>query len=202
MGSIQSTSAFVGRIGGGLELLPSALDLTDGPITQTNRSFDLAIIGRGFFKLRQSDGTDAFVRSGAFDRDVEGTLISRLGEAVLDVNGEPISLADGRTRVLTNGQILLNGEAVAQLAIFDLPAGSDWKKSGNAHFQPTAASGTPEQIVSPHILQGFLEQSNVDAEFQMAEMLSALRVYEAAQSLVQMEDETIASAIREVGRVQ
>jgi flagellar basal-body rod protein FlgG len=142
------------------------------------------------------------MRAGAFDRDVEGTLVNRLGESVLDVNGDAISIADGDIRVLTNGQLLLDGQVVAQLAIFDLPDGSDWKKTGNAHFQPAESSDVPEQIVSPNILQGFLEQSNVDTEFQMAEMLSALRVYETAQALIQMEDETIVQAIREVGRVQ
>ena len=202
VGPIDNADAFVGKTGGGLELLPSALDLTDGPVTQTNRPLDLAIIGRGFFRLRGNDGAETFMRAVAFDRDVDGTLVNRLGEAVLDVNGAPISLADGTIRVLTNGQMLLDGQAVAQLAIFDLPDGSDWKKAGNAHFRPANSTDVPEQIVTPNMLQGFLEQSNVDTEFQMAEMLSAFRVYETAQSLIQMEDETIAQAIREVGRVQ
>ena len=201
VGAVERASAIVGRAGAGLELLPVAVDLTDGPVAQTNRPLDLAIIGNGFFRLRGANGEDTYMRAGAFDIDVEGTLVNRFGEALLDVDGNTISVGNGDLRILTDGQLLLNGQLFAQLALFDLPEGSDWKKIGGSHFAPAGPTDTPVPTQSLHVLQGFLEQSNVDAEFQSAEMLSTLRLYEAAQALLRMQDESLAQAVREVGRV-
>lgn len=201
LGAVESASALAGKIGTGLELLPVALDLTPGALAQTKRPLDFALAGDGFFRLRQADGAETYSRTGTFDLDVNGTLVNRLGEAVLDLNGQPITLPAGDVIVRTDGAVLVAGQQVAQLAVVDLPQGADWKKVGLSHFAPVDSAQVPQPVASPRVFQGFLEQANVDAEFQMVEMLSVLRIYEAAQAIVQMEDESMSQAVREVGRV-
>jgi len=202
IGAVQARHDTVGTLGTGVELLPVVLDLTPGPIRETGRALDLAIPDVGFFRLLGADGQDRFARAGAFDRDVDGTVVNRQGEKLLDVNGQPIVLGEGTISILSDGSIFLDGNLVTQIALTDLPEGQDWKKSGLSHFEPVAVSQVPDQVQSPRMLQGFLEQANVDSEFQMVEMLSVLRVYEAAQVILKTEDESIAQAVREVGRVE
>lgn len=202
LGAIQAADGIAGEVGSGIELLPVALDLTPGTVSQTGRPLDMALVAGGFFQLRQADGTQTYTRAGAFDLDVNGLLVNRLGEAVLDVNGQSISIGAGDIIVRSDGVIFVNGAQAAQVAIVDLPPGEEWKKVGLSHFKPVHADQSPQQVSTPRMLQGYLEQANVDAEFQMVEMLSVLRIFEAAQALVQMEDESLSQAVREVGRVQ
>ena len=202
MGNVSESTGSVGRLGAGIELLPTALDLTTGPLVTTDRPLDLALPNNGFFRVLDTTGESIYIRAGTFIRDTNGTVVTPQGEKLTDINGDPITLAPGDVRVHTDGSVYLNDQFVAQVSVFDLPAGEAWRKVGLLHFQPHNPESEPEQLVNPGILQGFLEQSNVDPDQQMVEMMSVLRIYEAAQATLSMTDETIAQAVREVGRVR
>jgi flagellar basal-body rod protein FlgG len=49
------------------------------------------------------------------------------------------------------------------------------------------------------VLQGFLEGSNASAVLEMANLISAMRAFEANQRVVQMQDERMGRAISELG---
>ncbi|WP_339060902.1 flagellar basal body rod C-terminal domain-containing protein [Tepidibacillus marianensis] len=51
------------------------------------------------------------------------------------------------------------------------------------------------------IFQGKIERSNVDATQTMTDMMTALRIYEANQQVVQFLDKSLDKAVNEVGRV-
>ena len=56
---------------------------TQGAITPTGKSTDLAITGEGFFVLRQVDGTPAYTRNGNFTLDKNGSMVNGSGFPVM-----------------------------------------------------------------------------------------------------------------------
>ena len=56
--------------------------MTQGNLTSTERSYDLAIRGEGYFRVRMPDGRTAYSRDGSFDLDAQGQLVTRDGYLV------------------------------------------------------------------------------------------------------------------------
>jgi flagellar hook protein FlgE len=92
-------------IGIGARIGAVAQQFTQGNITTTANSMDLAINGRGFFALATSQGETVYSRNGQFKRDQDGYIINNekhqlLGQA-LDASGAPAGPA-GTAIKLTN----------------------------------------------------------------------------------------------------
>ena len=178
----------------------SQLDLAPGPVQQTSNPLDLAIAGSGFFAVKAADGITRYTRDGGFHADADGSLRARDGSAVLDANGQPIQLPPGADiSVGADGAVTANASAVAQLQLVDFPAGQQLSKVGNGMF--TAPNGaTPQPASGVQLYQGYLEGSNVDMTESMVSTMALVRAYEANQKLLQMQDETLRSAVNEVGK--
>ncbi|MBV8715520.1 MAG: flagellar basal-body rod protein FlgF [Chloroflexi bacterium] len=178
----------------------SQLDLTAGPMQETSNPLDLAIGGSGFFSTRAPDGTVRYTRDGGFHQDVDGSLRARDGSAVLDTNGQPITLPQSNDiAVAADGTITADGNQVAQLQMVDFAAGTQLNKVGNGMF--TAPAGTaPQATNGVQVYQGYVEASNVDMSESMVATMSLVRAYEANQKLLQMQDETLRATVNDVGK--
>jgi flagellar basal-body rod protein FlgF len=192
----------VGNITLGPKLGLSQLDLAPGPINETANPLDLAIAGTGFFAVQRADGSTAYTRDGGFHTDPDGSLRARDGSAVLDTNGSPITLpteASFDVAVSADGTILTNGNPAAQLQMVDFAPGAQLDKVGNGMF--AAQNGAqPQPATGAQLYQGYLEGSNVDMTESMVSTMNLVRAYEANQKLMQIADETLKSAVTEVGK--
>ena len=191
----------VGSITLGPQVGLSQLDLTPGPIQETSNPLALAIAGSGFFATQAADGTTRYTRDGGFHADVDGSLRARDGSAVLDANGQAIQLPVGAdVSVGADGTVAANGTPVAQLRVVDFAAGQQLNKVGNGMF--TAPAGvTLQQTNGVQLYQGYLEGSNVDMTESMVSTMNLVRAYEANQKMLQMQDETLKTAVNAVGKV-
>ncbi len=54
---------------------------------------------------------------------------------------------------------------------------------------------------NPRVLQGCIENSNVDIGREIVDMIEVTRSYEANQRIARMTDETLNRAVNDVGRV-
>jgi len=121
------------------------------------------------------------------------------GFQVLDDAGQPITLPDGDVSVDTAGAITVNGETVATLGIgvFADPANELQHTEGNLFTGPAASTG--EDV--PQVVQGSLETSNANPSQLMTQLVEVGRSYEAAQKLVQNQDELLGKTIASLGRI-
>jgi flagellar hook protein FlgE len=72
-----SVSADGGQnLGNGVTMMPPLLDMSEGAVQRTGNALDVALSGEGFFMSRQ-DGVTHYSRSGQFQFDKDGFLVSR-----------------------------------------------------------------------------------------------------------------------------
>ena len=175
---------------------------TQGDYMQTGNSTDIAIEGKGFFRIL-SNGEETYMRSGSFKKDSEGYLVTSDGDRLqpeisipsnttnltIDPGGSLVGLAaDGET-ITVSGQLTLYS--------FNNPSGL--LSVGGNKFRFTAASGDPVEG-NPGVdgmgtlAQGFLEMSNVDVVEEMVNMISGQRAYEIASKSIRAADEMMQMA--------
>ena len=186
-------------------------DYSSGALVQTGNTLDVALQGDGFFAVQTPDGL-AYTRQGNFRLSTDGTLVTASGYPVLSKSGErpeegqPIKFdtgqAGGGKPVIDNqGNITVNGEPVASLAIYDFPKPYQLTKAANTLF--TAGSGAVPQAASPMttVAQGSIEQSNVDSISQMVQMVEASRYFESCSKVIRSFDDMAAKATSDLARV-
>ncbi|MBS0390305.1 MAG: flagellar hook protein FlgE [Comamonadaceae bacterium] len=92
-----------GNAGIGAQVADVAQQFTQGNITVTGNSLDVAINGNGFFKVQQTDGSYAYTRAGNFKLDDKGNVVTNNGAKVLGYPIDPLT----KTRSSTSPQPLV-----------------------------------------------------------------------------------------------
>lgn len=188
---------YLGNMGLGVMAAPETTDFAQGTLKNTDSPLDLAISGAGFFRIRTPEG-ERFTRDGRFSRDASGQLVTVDGNLVLSASGQPIKLAEGEPTISTNGDIMINGVAGGKIGIAVFADTTTLTRAGENTFTSTAA---PTTTGAGTIYQNTLEQSNVDSAQLMTQMIEISRSYQAAQQMVQNQDELLGKAISTLGRV-
>jgi flagellar basal-body rod protein FlgF len=189
---------YLGLLGLGTQIGEEFIDFEQGALQDTGNQLDLALEGNGFFTVDTPDG-QRYTRDGRFLRDADNNLVTVDGYQVLDDAGQPIQLPDGDISVAPDGAISVNGTAVATLGIgvFTNPETELQHTEGNLFTGPAASTG--EEV--PRVVQGYLETSNANPSQLMTQLVEVARSYEAAQKLVQNQDELLGKAIASLGRI-
>lgn len=173
------------------------LDLSQGALRETGRSLDLALEGTGFFAV-QTEGGVRYTRDGSFTRDPDGHLRTDDGGYLLGQNG-PVQLPEGQLGIGPEGQLFINEQAVDTLRVVELDPGQI-KRVGNNQFALREEGADPEQSTTAAVRQGYIETSNVDMTGAQTTMLELQRAYEAAQRMIQYQDEMMGKAVNEIAR--
>lgn len=174
------------------------IDLNQGVLNQTNGSFDLAIEGDGFFMVQTPQG-NRLTRAGAFMPSGEGEVMNADGYRLLDEGQAPILVPAGATGVSVagDGTVSANGVPFAKVGVFSAAEDAQLTHEGGTLFSTDA---DPDPVENSQIRQGFLEESNVDAVFEISRMIEVQRAYELGQSFLDREDQRIRGAITAMTR--
>ena len=197
-------SEFVADLGPDTESLSMAsgriklTDRTQGTLTQTGGAFDLAIEGDGYFLVDTSDG-QRLTRAGSFTPNENGELVTMDGNRVLDAGGAPVFVPTGAgtVGVAADGTISAGGTAVGQIGVVIPTNAEEMRRQTGTLFE--AASGFAP-APQGRVLQGFLEDSNVNPIAQISRMIEVQRAYELGQSFLETEDNRIRGVIQAISR--
>jgi len=177
-------------------------DFSIGSLRLTGGALDLAMDGLGFFQINHVSSTGEetlkFTRSGNFLLNQDRILMTMDGMAVLSASGNPITIPDGEIVILANGEIQVNGEAIDQIGMVQFEDPQTLRAFGNNLFMTTE-----ESVIEPfagNLIQGYLENSNVNTVREMVEMISLARVYEANQHAFGIRDQIFGQAVSEIAR--
>ncbi|MFH1564011.1 MAG: flagellar basal-body rod protein FlgF [Nitrospirota bacterium] len=197
----------VGQLGTGVGISEIATLYSQGPIQKTDNKFDLAISGNGFFTVEGPQNKIFYTRNGTFTLDAQGYLVTQDGYKVMGSKGY-IQIAQKNFTVAENGMVLGSESAdwkspqeIDLLKIVNFKDKRGLQKVGNSLFEATEYAGEPEILTQPKILQGYLEKSNVNPIEEMVKMIEVQRIYEINQRTVTAFDDTLKTAVTEVGRV-
>jgi flagellar basal-body rod protein FlgG len=171
---------------------------TQGALTSTGNSFDLALTGRGWFQIEGAGGDTSYTRAGAFNTNALGQLVTTDGFLV----SPQITVPEGTVEVIVNksGQVFARLEDqtglqdLGQISLATFANDAGLKPLGSNLFAETEASGAPVVGVPGDpgfatIQQGYLEASNVDPVKEITELISAQRGYEMNSKVIQAADQ-------------
>ena len=169
-------------------------DLTEGPMVATQSSLDLAIHGNGYFVVDTPDG-ERYTRHGVFLLDDSGQIVTTEGHPVLSSGGGPILIPPETSNITItrDGTVSADTEEIAKIkrAAFENPQALS--KVGSGLYD--AGEQTPLAAPGAEVLQGMVENSNVQGVVEMTRMIDTVRSYQAAAKLADTEHQRILNAI-------
>lgn len=182
-------------------------DPTNGPITMTGNPLDLAIQGEGYFQVETPDGI-RYTRGGHFRLDPEGAIVTSSGYPVLGDDGVPILTIPGETNITITGDGTIsteNGE-IGRLAIMKFRDRNALHKIGADLYATDDQEGQggiePEESEDAQVVQGAVEESNVQPIIEMTRMITVMRSYQSAKRLIDDQDQIRRKAIRVLSGTQ
>lgn len=149
------------------------LNLSQGAIRDTGRQLDLAIEGEGFMVI-ETPGGERLTRGGSLVIDAGGYLSDRNGNRLLGLEG-PVRVAGRVIKVESDGTVVVDDARADRLRLVTAEAGS-LQKEGEGRFR---FGGEALQPGKATVLQGSLEDANVDPLLGTVEMIMVQRAYAA-----------------------
>jgi flagellar basal-body rod protein FlgG len=201
--SAQGTMLPAGiEIGSGVKTVGTPRVMTQGAIASTGKELDIAIRGEGFLRITLPDGRTAYTRDGSFSLDAQGRIVNSQGYVL-----QPgITVPQNATSVMINAQgqvfVTMPNETTQQqigqieMSIFVNKAGL--QSIGDNLFLETPASGAPQNGTPNtegfgNLLQGSLEQANVEAVTEISDLIAAQRAYEMNAKVINAADQMLTS---------
>lgn len=176
----------------------SVSDFAPGGLDETHGDLDFAIDGEGFFSVDTPEGT-LLTRDGRFSVNSFGELVTRDGARVLDSGGSPIVLdvEAGPPLLGPDGDLQQNGTAIATLGVFRVADMQSLERRGDNRFR---SSESPEAVALPHVRQGFVESSNVEAVTAMTDLIEINRAYQEATQIVETANDLAREAVQKLNQ--
>ena len=164
-----------------------------GTLTHTGNTFDLSLTSDGYFTIGTSLGP-RLTRDGRFGLMPSGTIADGAGNAVLDSNGRPIVLSATDTQITIAGDGTVSSEngQLAKIGVVRPNDAMQLTAEGNTLF----LSGSPTtRVATPGLVQGSMEDSNVQPVLEMTRMMDGLRQFQLVSQFIQAENDRQQSAI-------
>ncbi|WP_149588356.1 flagellar hook-basal body complex protein [Tabrizicola flagellatus] len=173
------------------------VDLSQATVSQTGGQFDLAIQGEGFFLVQTPQG-DQLTRAGSFVPSPEGELMTPDGFRLLDAGGAPVFVPPQARgiAIAQDGTLSADGQPIAQIGLWQPSDPLSLRHQSGTLF----SAGAVEPAEGARILQGMLEDSNVEPVSEIARMIEVQRAYELGQKFLDAEDERVRGVITTLGR--
>jgi flagellar basal-body rod protein FlgF len=168
----------------------------EGTLTQTGNPLDLALSGDGWFTVQTANGT-RLTRAGRFTLQKDGSITDEEGNALLDVSAQKIKLspADTDLTVKADGTLRSQNGVIGQIAVVVPNDPNRITAEGSRLFRadvPTTA------VTRPKVLQGMVEDSNVQPVAEIVRMISTERDFQFVTQMVEAEGQRRQNAIDKI----
>ena len=169
-------------------------DVSEGPLVNTSNPLDLAIRGEGYFAIETDEG-QRYTRHGVFQLNDQGQMVTSQGNLLLGAGAAPISVPPDASNIIVarDGTISADALEIGRIEVFTFENPAALSKIGNNLYD--AKDQEAQTTRESDIVQGMVENSNVNGIAEMTRMIDTVRSYQAASQLVDMEHKRILDAI-------
>jgi flagellar basal-body rod protein FlgF len=170
-----------------------------GPLTTTSNKLDVALDGEGYLAVQTPLGI-RYTRNGHFQLYSTGQMVTSQGYPVLGDGNSPVTLPTDAHDITIqhDGTITTEQGQAGKLAAVKFDNENDLVPASGGLYVTQA---TPVPAPDTAIMQGMVEESNVQPVVEMTRMMSVAQDFAAANNLVQAESDREKSAIDKLGRV-
>ncbi len=171
-------------------------DFSEGAIINTGNTFDLVSRGDNFFAVETSQG-EMYTKKGSFTLDACGQLVTMEGQPVLSENNEPFFFAPGEKdiSIASNGDVTTENGTIGRLKLVKFADNQKLMKVADTLFSNPTDNAMTIGAEDVQVVQGALEQSNVNSITEMTKMIKLQRSYEIVQSMIDEEHERLSNTI-------
>lgn len=172
-------------------------DFSEGKLTPTGRTLDLALEGPGFFVI-ETDLGERLIRGGSLRLDEIGRIVDPSGNPLLGERGE-IFVPAGNLDIDAEGIVTVDGQEIDRIRVETVPPGTEMIREGAGRFLADVEP-TPIAPIERRVRQGYLEESNVSAIESMVELIDIQRSFAAVQRTVLVNDGVLDTIVNQIGR--
>ena len=194
----------IGTMSLGVKIGETYMNWGQGSLRETDKTYDIAIEGKGFFKIKvmDKDGNEEimYTRNGQFTITADGHVVDFDGNYLQGSGGDlqiPTDASD--IAIKSDGSVYADGQLIDKIELADFEDYNYLKLYGENMYR--AEDGATPKASTATMLQGFTEQSNVNVIDEMVSMITITRAYEAGQKMIKTQDELLRKAVNDVGSV-
>lgn len=171
-------------------------DNQPGPLQHTANPLDLAVSGNGYFTVDTPRGP-RLTRAGHFTQQANGTIGDMDGNALMSTSGAPLRVAPNDTNITitADGTVSTESGEIGRIGVVMPTDPNRMTAEGNRDLR---ADGPTEPVKEPKVVQGAVEDSNVQAVVETTRMMSDLRSFQFTTQFVQAEADRMQSAIDKI----
>ncbi len=173
-----------------------------GATVKTGDPFDVAVQGDGWMSISNANGV-AYTRDGRMRISRTGALETLNGDAVLDAGGAPIILnpAANAPTISGDGMIAQDGKQVGAIGLFAIDDDAKLTRTGTSGVIPDKPPTPILDFTRNGILQGFVENANVNPIQEMTKLIAVTRAFDGVSSQMSQTEASLQDAIKTLGTV-
>ncbi|UEM20194.1 flagellar basal-body rod protein FlgF [Skermanella mucosa] len=170
-----------------------------GPISSTGNPLDVALQGDGYLTVETRDG-QRFTRNGRLQLDLDRQIVDTNGLPVLNEQDLPMTVPQnsGPITITADGTVSSDQGQIGRIKLVRFEREQFMTELGGGIFTtdepPLPAPGTK-------VVQGAVEESNVQSVVEMTQMIEISRQYAVNQKMIEAEHERQRNAITKLSRL-
>ena len=188
------------QLGSGVRTVGTQKLFTQGTLNITDQNLDVAIEGKGFLQFTTPDGELAYSRHGQLQLNSSGDLVNAQGyllDPQITIPSDTTSLTIGVDGIVSVTQASTGTSTqLGQIQLADFTNPSGLLAVGGNLYKETTASGAPT-VTNPNssgvgsIVQGALENSNVNSVEELVNMIATQRAFEMNSKVISAADQML-----------
>lgn len=153
-----------------------------GDLKATGRNLDIAVVGRGYFKVLTPRG-ERYTLNGQLFVSNQNELVTKDGYPIASIDDQAILIPPEAEiiEIVEDGTVYVDVEETGRIGVFTFPKNFALAKEGNSLY---SANIVPTIEDDYSVVSGALRASNVNMASSMSELVELQRSYEMTNSLM------------------
>ncbi len=168
-----------------------------GTLRHTGNPLDIALADPDAWLTVQTARGPRLTRAGHFQLSAAGGIVSESGDALLDTTGQPLQTTPSETGIVVAGDGTVSSATgrIGKIGVVKLTDPDKVTAEGGRLY---AATGATAPLANGQLVQGALEDSNVQPIVEMNRMMNDLREFQFTSEIVQGENDRQNAAVDKI----